>query len=248
MGLAAFGEAEAWRLLKKGILTTSLSARFMPELADSEKPLNLSKPLIVPSSSRMPKATQEKLAEFVASGGTLMICPVIPTLDENDNPCRILLDFLQADPPHPAEGPLDFPLIGLNNVLANKIYTSEPPEGASVLATCGGSAASWKKAFPSGGTALFLGSAWVHSKHAHTVMLKALMGILDPNATQALSNNPNIWTVSRSSDEGRIIFAMNLFSSPMKADISCKIPEGGVFELGHQEFAPMEVKVFTQAF
>lgn len=59
--------------------------------------LDIDRPLMVICDQRMPKQKQEKLVEFVKSGGRLILTPVVPEYDEDFYPCTVLKDFLGVE-------------------------------------------------------------------------------------------------------------------------------------------------------
>lgn len=91
----------------------------------------------------MARAVQEKLASYVQEGGTLIMFPRVPILDEYMNSCSILADLFNAPPlnPQPARQPSQPPWFrsfnfgGRKGVLAfDYMDIFQPPADADILA------------------------------------------------------------------------------------------------------------------
>lgn len=75
------------------LLTLGLGGA-MPKCVELCDDLDVSKPLVVVTDGMMPKEKQERLVEFVRSGGQLLLTPTVPEYDEDFLPCTVLRDFL----------------------------------------------------------------------------------------------------------------------------------------------------------
>jgi hypothetical protein len=66
----------------------------------------------------------------------------------------------------------------------------------------------------------------------------------DLKVTQKVAcSNPNLWTSLRSVNGKSLLFVMNLWTTPMAGEISCRRAGKGTENLGRQELGPMSVKV-----
>lgn len=245
-----FGNAEAWSFLQKGLLVTAFCSSYSPNLLDLQDDClinNIEKPLIVAASDSMAPSIQNRLIKFVENGGQLLLAPVIPTLDEDLNPCTILQDFLDGATAVPCPSAFSSINAGpVQNVPSNvKLFMSEKrPEGSETLAVdeTSGSVISWRKTFPGGGAMIWLGLCWKYTKYEHSDLFKYLLCKLNCWSPLVRCDNPNIWTSLRSDGKQSMLFIMNLFSAPMRAGIQVKQVDGSYVDLGVFELSPMEVK------
>lgn len=249
-GFNGFGSNDAWTFLKKGFVITSLCASYSPELLnlhDEAFIQKIDKPLIIASSECMSKVIQERLVSFVNNGGKLLIAPVIPQLDENYKPCTILKEFLDnASTERFNSSNLNVKVGPMENVYVNGgLWASrKQPDAAVIIAEDMNSkeVLAWKKEYPNGGVVIWFGLQWKYAKNGHKDMLKYLIEELRCEVPIVLCDNPNIWTSLRSDGNQSMLFIMNLFSSPMKANIKIKAKDGSYIETGDHVLKPMEVK------
>ena len=221
---AGYGGYQAWQFLQKGLLTTAQCASYAGEAVDISGSLSayLDKPLVVTASDCMDAEVQTRLAELVQQGGRLLLLPTLPHLDRQYRPCTILRDFLGGSQPvlqKSYDTELEVGELGANHFY-DRLWTMEPPEGASILAreTAGGQAAAWYKSFPGGGAVLWFGAEWRHGSAIHLSQLSLLMGTLGANRAVAC-DNPSIWTALRSDGQRRVLFLINLHAAPMTAGV-----------------------------
>ncbi|QHW34707.1 hypothetical protein GZH47_30545 [Paenibacillus rhizovicinus] len=249
-GHRPFGNADAWTFLSKGLLMTSLCASYSPELLDlySDNAVNAAgKPILVAASACMAANVQQRLVNAVKRGGKLLLAPVIPQLDENFNPCTILKDFLdgaEAEPFTASEREVRVGSIPQVYVNQGLWVSAKLPEGASVIAEekKSGGIAGWKKRYPNGGCVIWLGIQWKFTKYGHMDMLRELLNELGGDAPAVRCDNPNLWTALRSDGSSRMLFVMNLFASPMEADVSLRLSDGQYAEPIRCCLKPMEVQ------
>jgi len=215
---------EAWTLMRKGFMSSAMCASFTPELASADRgdePLPTDKPIFLAAASALSAHGQRRLVDFVERGGKLVVAPILPTLDENFQPCTILLDYLGATPPEPHTAQPRFAVGTEGNVLVNgALFVSHPPPGASVFAVeeRSGRVGGWRLR-KGGGEVFWLGLSWKHAKHSHAGMMAWLLGETGVPAPAVTSDNPCVWAVRRGDGRRSGIFAMNLFSAPMKATL-----------------------------
>jgi hypothetical protein len=207
----ARAKSPLWDFLKKGVLITSLCSSRAPELWDirSEAPQD-GKPLLVCAGMDMPEETQRSLANFVERGGKLAILGALPGL---------LQEFIGAGACSKALGEFELCFKSLENVDCLGLWLSDPPEVAKPLARdrVSGKAAGWRKDIKKGAV-LWLGAEWKFSKTLQRDMFISIMDEL--GASQSVQcSSPYVWAVSRRRGNRRMLFAMNLFSSPMRAAV-----------------------------
>lgn len=246
----AFTNTQAWSFMRKGILTTAFCASYscnMLDLSNLENTSDMEAPLFVATSTCMPRHIQSALIQFVRKGGKLLLAPVIPTMDENFEVCTILGDFLQA------EGSTCFmrtsPVVSVgevHNVLMNGslwIQSTRPPQAQTIATEEGtGSEIGWKANYPGGGSVIWLGFQWKHSKHEHTAMLRYLLAKLGCTDPLLRCSNPNVWTSLRRTGERRMLFVMNLFSAKMVADLEVRQGDFKYQRIPSLGINPMEIQ------
>ena len=89
---------------------------------------------------------------------------------------------------------------------------------------------------------LFLGFRWIHAKREHEQMLRALMKRLGTKQRVSCSNS-SVWTSLRTKDSKSVLFLMNLLSSPMETDVSCRPGfKNSMVDLGRHRLDAMTVK------
>ena len=242
----ALSPRDAWELLRRGPLTTALCASLSPQMVRLDVPLLASaSPLVVVSSSSMSAAKQQNLVNFMRTGGKALILPILPVVDENLKPCTILADFLGTPRAISTQKGIYRPTIGgVVNILGEITFWENLPASAEVIGIEEKSARpiAWKLSTPGGGTALVLGIRWIHAMHEHARMLKTVLGMLGLQPVIHCSN-PNIWTTLWVSAEGKaLLFLINLFSSPMEAEVSVTLPDRKTIQTGLHQLGPVMVK------
>jgi beta-galactosidase len=236
--------------MQKGFLITSLCASYSPEFLDLYNDSfiqRVDKPLIVVSSECMAVAIQKRLVKFIRNGGRLLISPVIPQMDENFYPCTILKEFLDdALVERYMSQNMEVNVGPVENVFVNAglWVSSKHPDGALIIAEEVNSkkVVAWKKNYPNRGMVIWHGLQWKHMRNEHLDMLKYLLGELRCEMPAVHCDNPNIWTSLRSDENTSMLFIMNLFSAPMKANIKVKMKDGSYRDTGCHFLNPMEVK------
>jgi len=245
-----FTNTQAWEFMRLGMMITALCAQYSVNLADLSKDslLALDKPLLIATSVCMAEDIQRRLVQFVQKGGKLLLCPVIPYMDENFNPCTILRDFLEGAAVEPCTRYAPVVNVGnIHNIFMNgSIFRSvKKPAGARVFAweERSGAELGWEKSFD-GGKVLWLGFRWNHAMEDHIRMLRYLLSLMGCQESVVQSDNHNLWTSLRTDGSRYMLFVMNLYSSPQKANIRVRLEDGSCREIGEVRLAPMEVKTF----
>lgn len=242
--------SDAWSFFLKGPLTTAFCASLSPTFCDLCSDTWISDqgaPLVVVSSSSMASLKQERVVRFLKQGGKVLIMPVLPVVDENLQPCTTLRDFLGK--PSVQINPNEFPRATVENVPnildnGDTYFCENLPLESEVLGKDErtGRVIAWLHKTEGGGQVIFLGFRWVHAMHEHARMLKALLLRLGLEQ-KVVCSNPDVWTSLRTRGDKSTLFLMNLLSSPMEAEISCRPGRSGrTHDLGLQKLEPMSVK------
>jgi beta-galactosidase len=247
-----FSGGAAWEFFRKGVLTTALCASTSPvfcDLGSDEWTRDFDTPVVVVSSSSMARDKQERIVRFLKAGGRALLAAVIPSLDERFLPCSVLATFLGNPAIEPTQDPGLQLKVGkaLNIQKSGIVYTtSKLPAGAEPLGwdQNSGRPVSWGLRTEGGGQFLFLGVRWNHAMHQHVEMLTGLLQTLgiDPRVR---CSNPNIWTSLLSDGDRSMLFAMNLFTAPMEAELLCRpASRKAMVSLGRHKLAPLSVQWF----
>lgn len=215
---------DAWNFLRRGVLTSTLCAGLSPVFCDlgSDAWLDdVTTPVVVVSSPSMSAAKQMRLVQFLRKGGKVLLMPVIPVLDDRFNACNILQEFLGGPETEPLTGFSRVSFGPVVNVLKNDIFATKRLPGRAEL-VCGEEftkkPVSWKMKTEGNGELAFVGMRWNHSQNEHHRMIKWLLADLGLKP-KVVCSNPNVWTSLRSAGRRSMLFLMNLYSSPMEADI-----------------------------
>lgn len=223
-----FSSAESDEFLHKGVLTSALCASESPVLCDirsDEWTADRRTPVVVVASSAMRREAQQRVVNFLKSGGKVLLLPVLPATDENFQPCTILADYLGAAIEHHKNEVPRTTILGVENILSNgrQWRTVRMPQGAEAVGSDEFTQATlaWRLATPAGGQVLFLGMSWIHAMRQHGRMVRAALGRLGLEEKVSCSN-PNVWTSLRTSGPKSLLFAINLFNAPMEAEIQCR--------------------------
>ena len=250
-GEALFSPADARRFLTEGLLTTAFCAGLSPICVDLDADAwvaDVSTPLLIAASDGMARAQQERIVRFLENGGRALIAPLLPGFDENLAPCTVLADFLGARDWRRSTQTvirvlIEGPHHTVPNVLKNEVFLAGTlPDEAEV---CGidertGSPLAWHVSTPGGGRAIVLGLAWDHRKHEQARMLMALTDRLGLQR-RVMCSNPNVWTSLLHYGGEGVLFLINLFSTPMQAEVSYRAANGGLVDLGEQFVEAMSV-------
>ena len=89
-----FSDIRSWDYLKNGMLFSAMGTSYSPELIEISAQLSKQKPAIIVCSESM-SAKKQKTIDFIRTGRTVALSPIVPTLDENYQTCTLLKDFLE---------------------------------------------------------------------------------------------------------------------------------------------------------
>lgn len=221
--------AAAQEFLHRGVLSSAFCAGLSPRICDLTKDEwadDVKTPVYVVTSESMSRGCQERILRFLRGGGKAVIGPVLPRLDENLRPCTVLAEALGLPECQPVKRARVRVNIGqVENVYMNgdlyawtKLHPAASVVGRDSLSE---DVLGWSLDITNGGRALVLGFRWKHAMVEHQRMLTELMtGLgLEPKVR---CTNPCVWIILRTAGSKSMLFAVNLFCSPMEADISCK--------------------------
>jgi beta-galactosidase len=241
---------EAWDFYRRGVLTTAMCSSLSPALCDFRSDdwvADSSTPVIVVSSASMSAGKQNRLIRFLRQGGSVLLLPVIPEYDDDLKPCTILSEFLNSPKISSIKNvSTRITVDGVVNIYNNgEIYiSSQLSPKAEILGVdeVSRSPLAWRYRTDGGGTVIFLGFRWLHAKHEHEKMLRALMLRLGLRQ-KVICSNPNVWSSLRTKGTQSLLFLMNLLSSPMEAEIKCQPSfKAEYVSAGPFRLEPMSVK------
>src|SRR5208283_4159209 len=222
-------DAEAWDLTRRGVLNSGFCASLSPILCDLRSDDwvgDKTTPVVIVSSSCMEADQQKRVMQFLRAGGKALILPVLPSHDDNFKRCTLLSDFLGSPRIHAND--TSFPRItiaGVVNIENNmeNFVTATLPAQAQVIGNdeTTGIPIAWQLKTEGNGEVIFLGFRWFHAMHEHERMMKTLLERLGLKQI-VLCNNPNVWTSLRTGENKSSLFILNLSSSPMEAQITCR--------------------------
>jgi len=243
-----FGNPEAWALLRKGVLITGFCSSYAPKLVELQADDwigEITKPLVICASEKMPRKIQDNIVEFVKHGGKVLIAPLIPMRDENGEKYTALRDFLGVSQCEKIDASVDFCYgeanthTQLTNIAIQTAYSGTVTESKPLAYDkFSGKTTAWERVFPSGGKVIWLGMAWKHCKDIHIAMFQDIMKRLDGANPLVECDNPYVWAIIRSHGGKRCLFVMNLFASPMEATVTVAGNSPRKYRL-----APMETQV-----
>ncbi len=223
-----FSAEQAWKFTRVGLLTTAFCSSLSPDFIDmrsDEWLTDLSTPLVVICAETMAQSKQARIVQFLKNGGRALIAPVLPRFDENLHPCTILSDYLGSPELEANDGQqVRFNCGPVVNIFDNGgvSYTQAVPASGKVLGIdeFTNKTISWMSSPTGGGKVVFLGFHWMHAKNEQGQMLSWLLkelGLIQ----RVICSNPNIWTTLRRHADKSMLFAMNLSTSDMEAEIDC---------------------------
>jgi hypothetical protein len=253
-----FSNSAAWDFVRKGLIPCAFGSSLSPGFADLESGefrKDLSKPLYIASSASMPVEAQKQAAEFLHSGGKIIIGPVFPELDGELNPCSVLREALDAAPSIRLTAP--WPLIDTTGVsdpvrgvmIETPLYHSSAPQDAETIAVLhpsaahpGSSTVGWYKDYESGGALIYLGAWFSYGLLAQRTMLRSLLFKLAGSKPLVECDNPNIWASFFHGGRSDALFVINHYSSPARASVKIEKDGKVCFERRDLNLKPMEVK------
>ena len=242
-----FSLSASWDFLQHGILYGLFCSSHRPNLQPLDRPLDISKPLLVASASAMSQTAQENIIDFVKKGGRVILIGAMPETDLNYAPCTALKEFL-GDPQLTTVTTqalvLDVPEFG------SAIYNMSPVSGVTA-APADAHPIAWEtrkntcmgyRMEKGNGSITWLGLQFMTRTFDQVRLLEWLLE-KDGGRPLIASANRNIMTTLWEGENGKkMLFVMNLYSSPQETDITLYPGSVKAQNLGHFRLNPMEVK------
>jgi beta-galactosidase len=257
-GRTAFTAAEAGEFLRNGMLPSLWRAGWSPafiELNDRGFTADVSRPLIVVSSTCMSLANQLRLTDFLKKGGRILITPVLPSMDERFNSCTELADFLGASAAQTlkTKGAV-FRWMEDSGIPAAALYgMKSTPRAAESIASeeSSGRTIAWRKKTAGNGEIVFLGAVWEDAagdlESARSRMTRTLLESLGGRRVLTLSGS-GLWATALRSGKHGMIFVYNPSLSVAETgirfqpDVSGKPAYSGKLTLQPGEIKTIEVR------
>lgn len=224
---------QAWTFMRKGLMMTAFNASLSPIMVDVETDdflADIKTPLMLATGDSLARSIQERLVRFLDRGGSLLIAPTLPCLDENFRPCTLLADalgFLRgSETPH---------------------LWSKPRSAQAVLHNeVTGAPIGWEMRTVSGGGVILLEYQWNLSHRWQERMLSNALTRLGADPIERC-DNPNVWTSLLSNGEHSLLFLMNFLTGNFDVSVTWRDPARGTWnQTGKRTIAPVSVIVIEE--
>lgn len=240
------GTVGSFQFAASGVMHTMMCGKYSPELITLDKELDLLRPLIVPCGKEMSKKAQENIATFAKMGGNVLLCGELPEYDLDFKKCTVLKDMLGVKEFSPKSARFaSFEEIGNVYGLSVHHLFEELPDNVKVLARESTSKLPVCIDLKVGnGRVIVLGASWKMTTFDQARMMEYLLDILGVKPC-VLSSNRNIFTSLIEDDKGqRVLFVLNLYSSPQQTEVTVFDKVGGAVWTQKLQLGAMEVKSF----
>ncbi len=233
----------AFRFTTTGVLYSMFCGSYAPALCLLDAPLDERMPLIVPCGTAMSLKAQQNIVDFVQSGGKVLLMGTLPQTDLDYAPCTLLADALGGSlikPKRPRAVRFD----GLGNIngLSAAYVFDQMPQNAIALAveTASGLPACVEKCVGEGAL-IYLATTSQMTCFDQARMMEYLLDRLGAKKC-VYSQNRNIFTSLWEDEKGnRVLFAMNLYSSPQQTKLTVYDGDNHVVWEKEVALAAMEV-------
>ena len=206
-----------WRLL----VAANISFRAVDLRADDGLDVQALPTLFVAATQYMDATTQERLRDYVAMGGTLVIAPRMPHLNLFGAPCRILADAVGLGQWQERRGFLRVNVLGTDSVFCRQhlVFDGIPADEAIAFGEGGaGEVAGFVR--PHGkGTILVLGVGLAHEYDYAVDVMRQIARRAGVSPRLALSDG-HLFAAERVSDNGRLLFINNACDSALTTTVS----------------------------
>ena len=242
-----FSRTDSWDLARRGLIHTMMCSAYAPELVNLDGALDLTRPLIVPTPTVMSTHAQQKLIDFVESGGQVLLVGTLPELDEQYHPCTLLREYLNNPKLRKPKGRscvVHTEAVG-NVYCMNALHgMDEVPDGAEVLCTEVHSGDILGFTTERGnGRVMYLATQWIMKTFDQPQFLEWLLNQLGAKPC-VQSTNRNIFTALLEDGDGHnAAFVMNLYSSPQDTVVTVYGKDGNTLRTESVSMKPMEVIV-----
>lgn len=244
---SALSGRQAWRLTSFDMLMAMMSGCMPPTLVPISGELDQRMPLAVICPDRMSHENQQRLADYVDSGGKLLIMPAPPAKDQYGRRDTTLADALGISNAAKVQMKGAYARIpGFGRVYdILDAFTAVIPDHAEPLSFNAETETVTGARWPVGrGEALWLGFTFHYGHFVQAAMMEYLTGLLGAKPA-AESSNRNVWTAYWTDGIHKLLYVMNLFASPQKTEIALH-DEGRIVNLGEINLAAMEVKTIEK--
>lgn len=237
----------SWEFMQHGILYGLFCSSHLPQLQPLDRPLDLSKPLLIPTASAMSQDAQENIIRFVEAGGHAILIGAMPETDLDYRPCEALKAFC-GNPETVKLKPRD--LVIHVPAMATTVYNMEAVAGIASVPAGAEPIVYETKEQVCMGYRLRKGSGsitWLSMKFMTRTFeqVSLLEWLLKEAGGKALirSENRNVMTTLWEGPDGKaMLFAMNLYSSPQETSVTVYPGTEKQCELGKISLGAMEVK------
>ncbi len=228
-----------------GVLYAMFCGGYAPRLAELNEALDDSMPLIVPCGVGMSENAQKNVVSYIQKGGKVLLIGSLPQTDLDFAPCTLLADAIGGSVQKPYKPrAIRFDALGNVNGQAAAYVFTEMPEHAEILAieTVSGKPCCIEKRLGEG-RVIYLAGESVMTCFDQARMMEYLLCRLGAKKCVE-SSNRNIFTSLWEDRQGhRVLFVMNLYSSPQSTVVTVYDADAVVWEK-ELRLSAMEVLAF----
>jgi len=241
-----FTGKDAWNFASFDLLYALTCSACPPEMVPVTGELRKDKPLVLSCPERMSREEQQRVVDFIREGGSVLLIPILPDMDENGQKETLLADFLGLRNIRKVENPSEHVQIdGMEDVyMVKNLHTATLPEGAKPIAWDGETQSVVGGEWAAGkGRVIWLGFTFGYNLFTHAKLMENMAVRL--GARKVLeSENRNVLTAYWTDGEHKLAYAANLFTCPMKTTLWL-YDKDEKKKIGSFELSPMEVRVLT---
>lgn len=242
-----FTRSDCWEFTRLGVIYTMMCSKYAPELISLDQPLDLSRPLIVPTPSAMSRNAQQNLIDFVENGGQLLLLGTLPETDDELVPCTLLREYLGSPKlckPRKRTGVVSYAPYGDVYGMTPLHILETLPEHSETLCTeaLSGGILGFSQSHGRG-RVFYLACRWQMTTFDQPLLLERLLERL--GAVPCIeSSNRNLFTSLWEDHKGhQTAMVLNLYSSPQATEITIYQPDGTILRKEALSLPPMHVAV-----
>lgn len=244
-GPRALSGVRAWELASFDMLMALMSGCMPPVLTPLSGELDVSKPLVVVCPDCMSHENQQRLAGFVKQGGKLLLMPRPPVRDEcggADTTLAGALGISNAEPLVSRGMYARLPGLGRVYDIQDVCAASLPGEAEPLSFDAETETVTGARWAVGRGEVIWLGYTFRYGHFAQAALMEYLTGLLGAKPV-AESSNRNIWTTYWTDGVHKLLYVLNLYSSPQKTEIT--LHDGDrLVRLGEISLPAMKVMTF----